>query len=47
MTSDLQASHDRVADEYAQRIHDELQHKPLLAFGLWPSLKGRYADAVA
>ena len=27
--SDLQASYDRVADEYARRIFDELQYKPL------------------
>jgi len=28
MNSELQASYDRVADEYARRIYDELQHKP-------------------
>jgi SAM-dependent methyltransferase len=28
-SSDLQASYDCVADEYARRIYDELQHKPL------------------
>jgi ubiquinone/menaquinone biosynthesis C-methylase UbiE len=27
--SDVQSSYDRVADEYAWRIYDELQHKPL------------------
>lgn len=27
--SDVQSCYDRVADEYAQRIYDELQHKPL------------------
>ena len=26
---DVQASYDRVADEYVRRIYDELQHKPL------------------
>jgi SAM-dependent methyltransferase len=29
MSSHLQASYDRVADEYARRIYDELQRKPL------------------
>lgn len=28
-TNDVQASYDRVADEYVRRIYDELQHKPL------------------
>src|SRR5262249_33389433 len=28
-TSDVQASYDRVADEYVRHIYDELQHKPL------------------
>lgn len=28
-TRELQASYDRVADEYVRRIYDELQHKPL------------------
>jgi SAM-dependent methyltransferase len=28
-TSGLQASYDRVADEYVRRIYDELRHKPL------------------
>jgi SAM-dependent methyltransferase len=28
-TVDLQSSYDAVADEYAQRIYDELRHKPL------------------
>jgi SAM-dependent methyltransferase len=28
-TSDLQASYDRVADEYARHLYDELRHKPL------------------
>ncbi len=27
--TDVQASYDRVADEYARRIYDELRHKPL------------------
>jgi hypothetical protein len=27
--TDVQHSYDRVADEYVQRIFDELQHKPL------------------
>jgi ubiquinone/menaquinone biosynthesis C-methylase UbiE len=27
--SDVQSSYDRVADEYARRIYEELQHKPL------------------
>ena len=27
--SDLQASYDRVAEEYARRIFDELQYKPI------------------
>jgi SAM-dependent methyltransferase len=29
LTADYQASYDRVAEEYACRIYDELQHKPL------------------
>lgn len=29
MISEIQASYDRVADEYVRRIYDELQHKPL------------------
>jgi ubiquinone/menaquinone biosynthesis C-methylase UbiE len=28
-TSDVQASYDRVADEYVRHIYDELRHKPL------------------
>jgi ubiquinone/menaquinone biosynthesis C-methylase UbiE len=28
-TTNVQSSYDRVADEYAQRIYDELRHKPL------------------
>jgi SAM-dependent methyltransferase len=28
-TSEVQSSYDRVADEYARHIYDELQHKPL------------------
>jgi ubiquinone/menaquinone biosynthesis C-methylase UbiE len=27
--SDVQSGYDRIADEYARRIYDELQHKPL------------------
>ena len=27
--SDVQSGYDLVADEYAHRIYDELQHKPL------------------
>jgi SAM-dependent methyltransferase len=28
-TNDVQSSYDRLADEYARRIYDELQHKPM------------------
>jgi trans-aconitate methyltransferase len=28
-TGDVQTSYDRVADEYARRIFEELEHKPL------------------
>lgn len=38
---DLQAGYDRVAEEYARRIYDELQHKPLDG-----QLLDRFADAV-
>lgn len=40
-THALQASYDRVADEYVRRIYDELQHKPLDR-----QLLDRFADAV-
>jgi SAM-dependent methyltransferase len=38
--SDIQATYDRVAEEYARRIHDELRHKPLDR-----QLLDRFADA--
>src|SRR5690242_6976849 len=40
-TIDLQASYDAVAEEYARRIFDELQHKPLDR-----QLLDRFADEV-
>ena len=40
-TRDVQASYDRVADEYVRRIADELQHKPLDR-----QLLDRFADRV-
>lgn len=40
-TRELQASYDRVADEYVRRIYDELQHKPLDR-----QLLDRFADTV-
>jgi SAM-dependent methyltransferase len=40
-TSDVQSSYDRVADEYARRIYDELQKKPLDR-----QLLDRFADRV-
>lgn len=39
--SDVQSSYDKVADEYARHIYDELQHKPLDC-----SLLDRFADSV-
>lgn len=39
--SDVQSSYDRVADEYARRIYDELQHKPLDC-----QLLDRFAESV-
>lgn len=40
-TEEIQASYDRVADEYVRRIYDELRHKPLDR-----QLLDRFADAV-
>ena len=40
-TSDVQASYDRVADEYVRHVYDELRHKPLDR-----QLLDRFADAV-
>jgi ubiquinone/menaquinone biosynthesis C-methylase UbiE len=40
-TSEVQASYDRVADEYARHIYDELRHKPLDR-----QLLDRFADKV-
>lgn len=40
-TGEIQASYDRVADEYVRRIYDELRHKPLDR-----QLLDRFADAV-
>lgn len=39
--TEIQASYDRVADEYVRRIYDELRHKPLDR-----QLLDRFADAV-
>jgi SAM-dependent methyltransferase len=39
--SDVQSSYDRLADEYARRIYDELQHKPMDR-----QLLDRFADSV-
>jgi ubiquinone/menaquinone biosynthesis C-methylase UbiE len=39
--SDVQSSYDRVADEYARRIYDELHHKPLDC-----QLLDRFAESV-
>jgi len=39
--SDVQSSYDKVADEYARHIYDELQHKPLDR-----RLLDRFADSV-
>jgi len=41
LRSDVRASYDRVAEEYARRIADELQHKPLDR-----ALLDRFADRV-
>ena len=40
-TSEVQASYDRVAGEYARHIYDELRHKPLDR-----QLLDRFADRV-
>lgn len=40
-TEEIQASYDRVADEYVRRIYDELRHKPLDR-----QLLDRFADTV-
>jgi ubiquinone/menaquinone biosynthesis C-methylase UbiE len=40
-TSDVQASYDRVADEYVRHIYDELRHKPLDR-----QLLDRFADSM-
>jgi SAM-dependent methyltransferase len=40
-TSDVQASYDRVADEYVRHVYDELRHKPLDR-----QLLDRFADGV-
>ena len=40
-TNDVQSSYDQLADEYARRIYDELQHKPMDR-----QLLDRFADSV-
>src|SRR5271169_6824007 len=39
--SEVQSSYDKVADEYARHIYDELQHKPLVC-----RLLDRFAESV-